>query len=113
MNGSRRGALVMLAVIAAAAAGVRAQQPASGDVAIVVRPDVPVDNLTFQEVRELLMGDRQFWKPGLRVSLLMRAPATRERDVILKVVYRMGESEFRRYWIEKVFRAEAQAGPKI
>jgi ABC-type phosphate transport system substrate-binding protein len=113
MIGNRRGAFVMLAVLAAAAPGARAQQTASGDVAIVVRPDVPVDNLTFQEVRELLMGDRQFWKPGLRVALLMRAPATRERDVILKVVYRMGESEFRRYWIEKVFRAEAQAGPKI
>ena len=113
MIGSRRGALVMLAVLSAAAPAARAQQQPSTDVAIVVRPDVPVDNLTFQEVRELLMGDRQFWKPGLRVSLLMRAPATRERDVILKVVYRMGESEFRRYWIEKVFRAEAQAGPKI
>jgi hypothetical protein len=88
-------------------------QPASGDVAIVVRPDVPVDGLTFREVRELLMGDRQFWTPGLRVSLLMRAPATRERDVVLKTVYRMSEAEFRRFWIEKVFRAEAQSGPKI
>jgi hypothetical protein len=88
-------------------------QPAPGDVAIVVRPDVPVDGLTFREVRELLMGDRQFWTPGLRVSLLMRAPATRERDVVLKTVYRMSEAEFRRFWIEKVFRAEAQSGPKI
>ena len=113
MIGSRHAALVMLALVAAVAPAAHAQQPASGDVAIVVSPDVPVDNLTFQQVRELLMGDRQFWKPGLRVALLMRAPATRERDVILKVVYRMGESEFRRYWIEKVFRAEAQAGPKI
>jgi len=25
----------------------------------------------------------------------------------------MNEAEFRRYWIEKIFRAEAQAGPKI
>ena len=88
-------------------------QSAGGDVAVVVRPDVPVDNLSFREVRELLLGDRQFWTPGLRVSLLMRAPVARERDVILKTVYRMDEAEFRRYWIEKVFRAEAQSGPKI
>lgn len=99
--------------VCAQGSGIALAQPAPGDVAIVVRPDVPVDNLTFREVRELLMGDRQFWRPGLRVSLLMRAPATRERDVILKTVYRMSEAEFRRYWIEKVFRAEAQAGPKI
>ena len=104
---------MVLGLVAALAPGPAQAQPASGDVALVVRPDVPVDNLTFREVRELLMGDRQFWTPGLRVSLLMRAPAARERDVLLKTVYRMGEAEFRRYWIEKVFRAEAPSGPKI
>jgi hypothetical protein len=90
-----------------------AAQDKGGDVAVVVRPDVPVDNLTFKEVRELLLGDRQFWNGTLRVSLLMRAPVARERDVILKSVYRMSEAEFRRYWIERVFRAEAQSGPRI
>ncbi len=84
-----------------------------GDVALVVRPDVPVEDLTFAQVRELLLGDRQFWSAGLRVYLLMRAPVARERDVILKSVYRMSEAEFRRYWIERVFRAEAQSGPMI
>ncbi len=105
-------ALLMLGVLATGPGRADAQA-APSDVAVVVRPDVPVDNLTFVEVRELLMGDRQFWTPGLRVSLLMRAPAAREREVILKTVYRMSEAEFRRYWIEKVFRAEAPSGPKI
>lgn len=90
-----------------------AQEPRGGDVAVVVRTDVPVDGLTLNEVRELLMGDRQFWASGLRVYLLMRAPVARERDVILKTVYRMSEAEFRRYWIERIFRAEAQSGPKV
>jgi hypothetical protein len=83
------------------------------DVAVVVRPEVPVSDLTFGEVRKLLMGDRQFWSPGMRVTLLVRAPVAREREVILKTVYRMSESEFRRFWIEKVFRQEAPSGPKI
>jgi hypothetical protein len=90
-----------------------AQDVKAGDVAIIVRPDVPVDNLSFAQVRELLLGDRQFWTSGLRVYLLMRAPAAREREVILKSVYRMSEAEFRRYWIERIFRAESQSGPKI
>ncbi len=102
-------ASLALAVYPAALAG----EFKEGDVAVVVRSDVPVDNLSFTEVRKLLMGDRQFWTPGLRVTLLMRAPAAREREVILKTVYRMTDVEFRRYWIEKVFRAEAQSEPKI
>ncbi len=84
-----------------------------GDVAVVVRPELPVDDLSFSEMRKLLMGDRQFWSPGLRVTLLMRAPVAREREVLLRIVYRMTEAEFRRYWMEKVFRAEAPGDPQI
>lgn len=86
---------------------------ASNDVAVVVRPDVPVDNLSFSDVRKLLLGDRQFWNPGLRVTLLISAPGSRERDVVLKEIYQMPEAQFRQYWIAKVFRAEAASGPKI
>ena len=83
------------------------------DVAIVVRPDVPVDNLTFAELRRLMLGDRQFWTSNLRVTLLVRAPGAHERDVVLKTIYQMSEAQFRQYWIAKVFRAEAASGPRI
>jgi ABC-type phosphate transport system substrate-binding protein len=84
-----------------------------GDIAIIVRPDVPVDNLTFAELRRLMMGDRQFWTSNLKVTLLVRAPGARERDVVLKTIYQMSEAQFRQYWIAKVFRAEAASGPRI
>jgi hypothetical protein len=109
----RTACAVVLAASLLLPSAARAQDAKAGDVAIVVRPDVPVENLSFAQVRELLLGDRQFWTSGLRVYLLMRAPAARERDVILKTVYQMSEAEFRRYWIERVFRAESQSGPKI
>jgi hypothetical protein len=107
---SRR--VVLLAVIGLT--GVLASGTAQGaDVALVVRPDVAVDNLTFAEVRRLFLGDRQFWTSNLRVTLLVRAPGARERDVVLKTIYQMSEAQFRQYWIAKVFRAEAAAGPRI
>ncbi len=86
---------------------------ADSDIAVVVRPDTPADNLSFSEVRKLMLGDRQFWTSNLRVTLLIRAPTSRERDVVLKTIYQMSESQFRQYWISKVFRAEASSGPKI
>src|ERR1700686_1090998 len=86
---------------------------ADNDIAIVVRQDVPVENLTFAELRRLLLGDRQFWTSNLRVTLLVRAPGAREREVVLKTIYQMSEAQFRQYWIAKVFRAEAASGPKI
>jgi hypothetical protein len=85
----------------------------AADVAVVVRPDVPVTNLSLAEVRKVLLGDRQFWTPGQRVTLLMRGPGAKERDVVLRTVYQMSEAQFRQYWIAKVFRAEASSGPRI
>ena len=107
-----RIAIIFLALVVIAGPTVKAE-PAVSDVAIVVHPDVPIDNLTFAELRRLLLGDRQFWTSNLRVTLLIRAPVARERDVILKKIYEMSEAQFRQYWVGKVFRAEAAAGPKI
>ncbi len=105
--------LLIFALAAPLVAATGETQSRGSDVAVIVRPEVPVDDLSMSEVRKLLLGDRQFWTPGMRVTLLMWPPATHERDVILKTIYRMTEAEFRRYWMEKVFRAEAQSEPKI
>ena len=87
--------------------------PPVSDIAVVVSRDVPVDDLTFPELRKIALGDRQFWSSNLRVTLLIRAPESRERDVMLKDVLQMSEAQFRQYWIGKVFRAETTAGPKM
>ena len=108
MRRSRRA--ILRAWLAAAAFPALAQQNA---IAIVVRQDVPVDNLSFAELRRLMLGDRQYWSSNLRVTLLVRAPGARERDVVLKTIYQMSEAQFRQYWIAKVFRAEAASGPRI
>jgi hypothetical protein len=106
-----RGAILLAAVCCSG--GAVAPPPADADIAIVVRPDVPVDGLSFAELRRLLLGDRQFWSSNLRVTLLVRAPGAHEHDVVLKTIYQMSEAQFRQYWIAKVFRAEAATGPRI
>jgi len=86
---------------------------AVGDIAVVVRPDVPAQDLSLTQIRDLVMGERQFWDSNLRLTLLIQPPSAREREVLLKAIYRMNEAQFRQYWISKVFRAEAVASPKI
>lgn len=83
------------------------------DIAVVVNAEVPVDNLTLPELGRLLLGDREFWPSSIRVTLLIRAPVARERDVVIKNVCRMTEAQFRQHWIAKVFRAESPSAPKI
>ena len=106
-----RTLLLALCLIASRLTPAAAQAPA--DVAVVVHPDVPVDNLSLSDLRRLLLGDREFWPASVRVTLLVRAPIARERDVVLKNVCQMTEAQFRQHWIAKVFRAETALAPKI
>jgi hypothetical protein len=85
----------------------------AGDIAVVVHPDVQAENLSFTDLRRVLLGDRQFWPSGQPVTLIVRAPVAAERTLLLRKVYAMTEPQFRQYWIAKVFRAEATAGPRI
>ena len=85
----------------------------SGDVAVVVHPDVAIDNLSLADLRRIWLGDREFWPSGERITLLIRAPVAQERDAVVSRLCRMTEAQFRQHWIAKVFRNESPSGPKI
>lgn len=81
-------------------------------VAIVAHPNVPVDNLSFPRLRRIFRAEQKFWPNRSKITLLMRAPGSYERDVVLARIYRMSEAELRKYWIGKMFRTEVATGPK-
>jgi hypothetical protein len=83
------------------------------DIAVIVHPDVAVENLTLADLRRILTGDREFWTSSGRVTIFIRAPIARERDAVVRDVCQMTEAQFRQHWIGKVFRAETPSGPKI
>ena len=83
------------------------------DVAVVVHPDTPISNLSLSEVRKVFLGDRQYWSTNIPVVLMIRAPVAREREVVLKIIYQMSESQFKQYWIATIFRAESASAPKV
>ena len=85
----------------------------NADIAVIAHPQVPADNVSLTELRKMLLGDREFWTAGQRITLLIRAPVARERDAAVQTVCKMTEAQFRQHWIGKVFRAEIPSGPKI
>jgi hypothetical protein len=89
------------------------QESTDRPVAIVVHPDTAISNLTLNELREIFLGERLYWPDHSRIVLLVRAPAAYERTFVLDRIYRMSETEFRNYWIKKMFRAEIPSGPRV
>jgi ABC-type phosphate transport system substrate-binding protein len=82
----------------------------TGDVAVAVNQNNPVDHLSMQEVRQIFAGEKRSWAGGSPIKLFVRAPGARERVVLLKLLG-MSESEYKRYWTAAVFRGEAQSQP--
>lgn len=115
MRSHRKFALRTLAFVflCLSLSGSLAAQSRDIDVAVVVHPDTPISNLSLAEVRKVFLGDRQYWTTNTPVVLLIRAPIARERNVVLKVIYQMSESQFKQYWIAKIFRAESATAPKV
>jgi hypothetical protein len=110
---ARLGALIAALVVVCLPSRIAAQGAGGGDIAVIVNAASPLDNLSLADLRRILLGDREFWPSGARVTLLIRAPIARERDAAVKTVCEMTEAQFRQHWIGKVFRADAAAGPKI
>ena len=117
MNATQKRAaailLVMIWLAMAVQCPLTAQTARGGDIAVVVNSDTPVSDLSLSEVRKVFLGERQYWNSKLPVTLLIRAPQARERDVVLKVIYQMSEAQFKQYWVAKIFRAEVASPPKI
>ena len=105
--------VVMGAALAFAANTAPAPARAAEGMAVIVHPSTPIDHLSFEEMRRVFLGERQYWNSNLPVVLIVRAPVAPERQVVLNKIYRMTESQFKQYWIARIFRAETVSTPKV
>jgi ABC-type phosphate transport system substrate-binding protein len=105
--------VVLVGLMCLCCLGAAEAQSHDVDIALVAHADTPVNNLTLAEVRKVLLGERQYWSTNVPVVLLIRAPVARERNVVLKIIYQMSESQFKQYWIAKIFRAESATAPRV
>jgi ABC-type phosphate transport system substrate-binding protein len=94
-----------------AAAQVSEGHDASSDVAVIVHRDNPINNLSLSELRRIYMGERQYWRPDLPVAVLIRTPGSREREVVLREIFKMNEAQYKQFWVAKIMRAESTSSP--
>jgi ABC-type phosphate transport system substrate-binding protein len=112
MTHVRRFVFVVAALLALVSAA-SGQAQKSSDIAVVTNSATPVNELSLADVRKVFLGERQYWNSNIPVIVLVRAPIAREREVVLKTIYQMTESQFKQYWVAKIFRSEAVSAPKI
>ncbi len=81
--------------------------------AVIVNSKVQSDGVSFEELRKILTGEKQFWSGGQRITIILPPLDSPEGKTVLKEVYDKSEAQYRRYWIAKVFRAEIPTAPNV
>jgi ABC-type phosphate transport system substrate-binding protein len=81
-------------------------------VAIVVSKSNNIGDMSTEGVRKLFLGERSSWPNGRRVTVLMSAPGSSERTIILRHIYKMSESEYVRYTMQATFTGRVQSAPR-
>lgn len=108
----RRPLAAALSLAVLLSSGVSLGRAWAGELAVVVNPQLSLESISRERLRRIFMGDQQFWPSGKPVTLLVQHPSTEERGRLLRSVFRMSETQYKQYWIAKVFRAEIASGPK-
>jgi len=80
---------------------------------IVVNHSNPVNDLTFDELRRIFLGNRSHWPNGRRITLVMREPGEPERRTVLHEVCGMNEDQFKNHFVHGLFTGEILVSPKI
>ena len=112
-----RGRVVALLLLFACTNVALTAEPEAGEtrrsMVVVVNPQVAQENISESDLRKVLIGETRFWEDGTGITLLIQAPVSWERDVLLGKIMQMTEAQYRQFWISKVFRTEVASGPKV
>ena len=109
MPGIRR----LFAIILFLVCGNVAAEDAAKSLAVIVNTAVVPDSISKVTLTQILLGEVRFWEGGGLVTLLIQAPVSWERDILLADIMQMSEPQYRQFWISKVFRTEVSSGPKV
>jgi hypothetical protein len=105
--------LLLLPIEFAAQAQTQGKHEPAAALAVIVHPDARLEELTVDRLRRIYKGEQQYWADGSRIILLMPPRGTPEREVILARVFGMSESEYKQFWVARIFRGQATSGPKV
>jgi len=86
-------------------------QSKQDDVAVIVNPQNQTESISSTDLRKIFAGEKRSWNSNIPVFVVVRAPQAHERDILLSHVLRMTESEYKQYWVKKVYSGEVPREP--
>jgi hypothetical protein len=85
----------------------------TGSFAVIVAGDVPLTDISFDELRRVFVLKRVFWKPGKQIRVVLPGTGLPARAFLLERVCQKTEGELRRLVLESTYRGETDQPPKV
>ena len=80
--------------------------------AIIVHKSNPVENLTKDELRRILLFERRQWRHGPRYSVALLPAGSRERTAALRALCEFNEQDYERHLLQLAYTGNSHAQPK-
>lgn len=80
--------------------------------AIVVNRSNPIDNLSFNELRRVFLGERSRWPNRHHIAVAMLGYGQPERQTALRLIYRMDEDGYEDHLLRGMFQGDVFTAPK-
>ncbi len=71
------------------------------------------ENISMSDLKNFYKADKQRWPGGEKVKLSIQNLKSKEGKKFLRLVYSMSLNEYNKYWLQKVFKGEAQPPSKM
>lgn len=85
----------------------------AGDIAVIVNPRNPETGVPSSELEHIFKQEKQHWKAGEKIYLILQESGTPEKDIVLRRLYRMTDMELKQFWLGKLYRGEIASFPRV
>jgi hypothetical protein len=81
--------------------------------AVVVSPDVPITDVSMEQLRRIFLFKQRFWKGGGRITILYSETSLEPGSFLLDEIYRSDYPSLKRLILEKLYQSEIELAPKV
>ena len=79
------------------------------DFAVIISPETAITEMTFNDLKIVLKGEKQRWKDNTKIMIAMMKSSSPTGNDISKKVYGMSGDAINKYWLALVFQGKATA----
>jgi len=81
--------------------------------AVVVSPDVSIDDVSVEQLRRIFQFKQRYWKGGRRITVLYSESSLEPGSFLLDEIYRLDYPSLKRFILEKLYQGELDLAPKV